>query len=92
MFTMRGLAFDHILPMPVEIHRGRLKADGRITSMPALLDKASGEVVKKRPKTMAPGAYGLIKFSTITAAVVLEKGQRVVLRAEGKTIAAGILE
>jgi len=90
-FLLRGLAFEHLLPMPLEVHRGRLKADAQIESMPALLDKATGVVVKKRPKMMAPGAYGLIKFVT-TVPVVLESGQRVVLRAEGKTVAAGVLE
>jgi elongation factor 1 alpha-like protein len=90
-FTLRGLAFEHMLPMPLEVHRGRLKADGQIVSMPALLDKATGEVIKKRPKMMQAGAYGLIKFTTAVP-VALEKGQRIVLRANGKTIAAGVLE
>ena len=70
---------------------GRLKADAAIVAMPALLDKATGEVVRKRPKTMAPGAYGLVRIQTAVP-VVLESGKRVVLRAEGKTVAAGVLE
>jgi elongation factor 1 alpha-like protein len=90
-FSMRGLAFEHLLPMPLEVHRGRLKADGQLVAMPALLDKASGAVVKKRPRTMPAGAYGIIRFSTAVP-VALETGQRIVLRAGGRTVAAGVLE
>lgn len=32
-FTMKAMAFDHLMPMPVDLHRGRLHAAGQIQSM-----------------------------------------------------------
>ncbi|KAL7811428.1 hypothetical protein V8C44DRAFT_330409 [Trichoderma aethiopicum] len=90
-FTMKAMAFAHLMPMPVDLHRGRLHAAGQIQSIAALLDKATGEVVKKKPKVVQPGAVArvLIKLDT---KVPLEAGQRVVIRTGGETIAAGLLE
>lgn len=90
-FTMKAMAFAHLMPMPVDLHRGRLHAAGQIQSIAALLDKATGEVIKKKPKVVQPGSVArvLIKLDT---KVPLEAGQRVVIRTGGETIAAGLLE
>ncbi|UKZ80944.1 hypothetical protein TrVFT333_008709 [Trichoderma virens FT-333] len=54
-FTMKAMAFEHLMPMPVDLHRGRLHAAGQIQSIAAILDKATGEIIKKKPKVVQPG-------------------------------------
>ncbi|PHH65938.1 hypothetical protein CDD81_886 [Ophiocordyceps australis] len=90
-FTMKAMAFDHVMPMPVDLHRGRLHVAGQIESMVALLDKATGTIIKKKPRVVQPGGVArmVVRLST---KVPLEAGQRVVIRSGGETIAAGLLE
>ncbi|KAL8666818.1 MAG: hypothetical protein Q9202_001058 [Teloschistes flavicans] len=90
--TVKILAFDHITPMHVEVHRGRLHVPGKITRLVAILDKGTGAVVgKKKPRLVQPGAVARIVVETETA-VPLEAPGRVILRADGNTVAAGLLE
>lgn len=90
-FVMKAMAFEHLMPMPVDLHRGRLHAAGQIQSIFATLDKSTGEVIKKKPKIVQPGAVARVKI-TLNSKVPLEAGQRVVVRSQGETIAAGLLE
>ncbi|PLB55608.1 elongation factor 1 alpha [Aspergillus steynii IBT 23096] len=90
-FTTKVLAFDHLMPSMVDIHRGRLHVPGRISKLVATLDKGSGAVVKKRPKVIAPGTVARIEVE-MDRAVPLEAPTRIVLRAGGDTVAAGLLE
>ncbi|KAL0941731.1 elongation factor Tu GTP binding domain-containing protein [Colletotrichum truncatum] len=89
--TMKVLAFDHLMPMPVDVHRGRLHAAGRVEAIPAVLDKATGVTLKKNPKIVQPGKVARVVVK-LESKVPLEAGQRVVLRSGGETIAAGLLE
>ncbi|ETS78074.1 hypothetical protein PFICI_10136 [Pestalotiopsis fici W106-1] len=90
-FTIKALAFDILMPMQVDVHRGRMWAPGQIVEMPAILDKVKGTVLKKKPKIVKPASVArvVVKMSN---KVPLEAGQRVVLRSNGETIAAGLLE
>ncbi|EER41538.1 elongation factor Tu [Histoplasma capsulatum H143] len=90
-FTAKVLAFDHLTPMHIEVHRGRLQVPGRISRLVALLDKGSGMAVKKRPKIVGPGGVARIVVE-LEQAIPLEAPGRVVLRAAGETVAAGLLE
>lgn len=91
-FTVKILAFDHVTPMHVEVHRGRLHVPGRITQLVAVLDKGTGAVVgKKKPRLVQPGSVARVVVEVETA-VPLEAPARVVLRAGGETVAAGLLE
>ena len=90
-FTTKILAFDHVTPMHVDIHRGRLHAPGRITQLVAVLDKGSGAVVKKKPRLIQPGSVARVVVE-MEQSVPLEAPGRVVLRAGGETVAAGLLE
>ncbi|OAA70288.1 elongation factor Tu GTP binding domain protein [Cordyceps fumosorosea ARSEF 2679] len=90
-FTMKAMAFEHLMPMPVDLHRGRLHAPGQIQSITATLDKATGEIIKKKPKVIQPGGVARVVIK-LGEKVPLEAGQRVVVRAGGETIAAGLLE
>lgn len=90
-FTVKILAFDILMPMQVDVHRGRLHAAGQIVEMPALLDKVKGTVTKKKPRIVKPGSVARVVVKMGTK-VPLEAGQRVVLRSGGDTVAAGLLE
>ncbi|KAK3349987.1 P-loop containing nucleoside triphosphate hydrolase protein [Lasiosphaeria hispida] len=90
-FTLKALAFDFLMPMQVDVHRGRLHAAGKIESISALLDKVTGSVTKKKPKIVKPGMVARIVVK-LGSKVPLEAGQRVVLRSGGETVAAGLLE
>lgn len=90
-FDVKILAFEHVLPMQVDVHRGRMHVPGRVTHMSAVLDKASGEVLKKKPRVVQPGAVARVRVELDTA-VPLEVPGRIVLRSGGATVAAGLLE
>ncbi|KAG7109632.1 HBS1-like protein like [Verticillium longisporum] len=91
LLTMKVLAFEHLMPMPVDVHRGRLHAAGRIQSIPAVLNKTTGATEKKNPKVVAPAKVARVVVK-LESKVPLEAGQRVVLRMGGETVAAGLLE
>jgi elongation factor 1 alpha-like protein len=90
-FTAKILSFDHVTPMHVDIHRGRLHVPGRITGLVALLDKGSGAIIKKKPRLVPPGSLARVRIE-VEDAVPLEAPTRVVLRSGGETIAAGLIE
>ncbi|KAF4964922.1 hypothetical protein FSARC_7194 [Fusarium sarcochroum] len=90
-FTMKAMAFEHLMPMPVDLHRGRLHSAGQIVSITATLDKASGTIIKKKPRVVQPGGVARVVIK-LAAKVPLEPGQRVVIRSGGETVAAGLFE
>ncbi|KAK6850772.1 elongation factor 1-alpha [Apiospora arundinis] len=90
-FTIKALAFDVLMPMQVDVHRGRLHAAGQILEMPATLDKVKGTVLKKKPRVVKPGNIARVVVK-LGDKMPLEAGQRIVLRSNGETIAAGLLE
>ncbi|KAK7517896.1 uncharacterized protein IWZ02DRAFT_489218 [Phyllosticta citriasiana] len=90
-FTAKILAFEHVMPMFVEVHKGRWNMEGRITKLLAILDKNSGEVIKTKPRVIQPGTVAKVEVQ-LDRAVPLETAQRVVLRNEGLTVAAALLE
>ncbi|KAJ9619893.1 hypothetical protein H2203_008167 [Taxawa tesnikishii (nom. ined.)] len=90
-FTTKILAFEHVLPMQVDVHRGRLHVPGRITQLVGLLDKSSGQITKKKPRVVQPGTVARVRVE-LDSAVPLEVPGRVVLRSGGATVAAGLLE
>lgn len=90
-FTAKILAFEHMTPMWVDVFKGRLQAPAKVTVLEAILNKASGEVEKKRPRIIKPGAVARVRVELETA-MPLEPAGRVVLRAQGATMAAGLLE
>lgn len=90
-FKAKILAFDHLTPMNVDVHKGRLHVPGRISQLVATLDKASGAVIKKKPKIVQPGTVVRV-IVQLDEAVPLEAPSRVVLRSNGETVAAGLIE
>ncbi|CCU75861.1 elongation factor Tu GTP binding domain-containing protein [Blumeria hordei DH14] len=90
-FTAKILAFEFILPMKVEIHKGRLHTTGRVKNIECILNKTTGTVVGKPPKVVKPGMLARVVVE-VDLAVPLESPGRVVLRSDGCTIAAGLIE
>jgi elongation factor 1 alpha-like protein len=91
-FMARVLAFEHLTPMNIDIHRGRLHVPGKVSQLVAILDKADGTtVIKKRPKIAQPGSVVRVKVE-MEHAVPLPESSRIVLRANGDTVAAGLIE
>jgi elongation factor 1 alpha-like protein len=90
-FSAKVLAFEHLTPMHVDVHRGRLHVPGRIGKLIATLDKATGEISKKKPKVVQPGSWVRCEVE-LDQPVPLEAPARVVFRQNGGTVAAGILE
>ncbi|KKY33373.1 putative elongation factor tu gtp binding domain-containing protein [Diaporthe ampelina] len=90
-FTMKALAFDTFFPMPVDIHKGRLHVPGKIYQLRAVLDIHTGAIIKKTPQIVKAGSVARIRMKTDDK-VPLEKGERVVIRYNGETVAAGLLE
>ena len=96
-FTLKTLAFEHLTPMFCNLVVGRLDAPVRVTKLLAILDKSTGEVVEikggKRPRIVKPGEVARVEVTAeADGGLPLEEGARVVLRAEGETVATGLLE
>jgi elongation factor 1 alpha-like protein len=90
-FSCKILAFDHVLPMSVEVFRGRLQAEGKIKRLVATLSKTTGETIKAKPRIVKPGEVARVLVD-LSAELPLEPGTRIVLREGGNTVAAGLLE
>ena len=92
-FAVKILAFEFVTPMQVDLLKGRLHVPGRVTELSAVLDKGSGAVVKKKPRLVKPGMVARVKVVVdVEGGVPMEAGARVVLRAGGETVAAGLVE
>lgn len=91
-FVMRALAFDTFFPMPADLSRGRLRTPAFIRELTGTLDINKGTLLKKKPQIVKAGQVARIRVSTEDGKVPMEKGQRVVLRSEGDTVAAGLIE
>ncbi|ESZ94291.1 hypothetical protein SBOR_5287 [Sclerotinia borealis F-4128] len=91
-FTAKVLAFEFLTPMQVDVHRGRLHTAGKITEIVAVLDKGTGQVMgRKRPRIVKPAQVARVVVE-LEMAVPLEAPARVILRSDGVTVAAGLLE
>lgn len=91
-FTCKMLAFDHVLPQFVDVFRGRQQATGRITALASILNKNTGEVVRKKPRIVKPGEVARVRVELEGGELPLEAGGRIVLREGGRTVGAGLVE
>jgi elongation factor 1 alpha-like protein len=93
-FKAKILTLEHVMPMFVEVHSGRLHVQGRIERLVAILDKSTGDVEKKHPRVINPGNVARVRvvLAEDEREIPLEAGWRIVLRTEGVTIATGLVE
>lgn len=89
--TMKVMAFEPLIPQPLEVHRGRLERAATIKELLSIIDLKTGAVVREHPFVVTACRVARIKVE-LEKKVPLEAGQRVVLRSEGKIIGAGLLE
>ncbi|EME49378.1 hypothetical protein DOTSEDRAFT_68234 [Dothistroma septosporum NZE10] len=87
--TAKIQALDALLPQQVNVHVGRLHVPGSISHLVATED-VKGETLKKKPRIVKAGQRAVIKL-VLDDGAPLEAGDRIVLRAEGSTIAAGVV-
>lgn len=90
-FSGQMLSFAHLTPMNVDVHRGRLHVPGRISQLVGILDKKTGEIVKKKPKIVKPEEAVRVVIE-LERGMPIESGNRIVLRSTGETVAAGLVE
>jgi elongation factor 1 alpha-like protein len=90
-FSSKMLAFEHVLPCPVEVFRSTLNSPGSIRTLSAKLNKFTGEVVKRRPRIVKPGEVARVVV-LLERELPVEEGMRVVIRERGRTIGAGLME
>ncbi|KAH7074319.1 P-loop containing nucleoside triphosphate hydrolase protein [Paraphoma chrysanthemicola] len=90
-FSSKMLAFEHVLPCPVEVFRSTLNSPGSIRTLSAKLNKFTGEVVKRRPRIVRPGEVARVVV-LLERELPIEEGMRVVIRERGRTIGAGLME
>lgn len=90
-FTAKILAFEHVMPMFVDVHRGPLHVGGKVTKLVAVLDKVSGKEGKKKVRVVQPGMVARIVVE-LEKELPVEGGVKVILRSEGVTVAAGLVE
>ena len=90
-FSSKLLAFEHVLPCPVEVFRSTLNSPGGIRTLSAKLNKFTGEVVKRRPRIVKPGEVARVVV-VLERELPIEEGMRVVVRERGRTIGAGLME
>ena len=83
-------ALESLLPQSVDVHLGHLHVPGAITALITTVD-AKGEMLKKKPRVVKAGQRVNVKL-TLDEGVPIQAGDRVVLRANGTTVAAGKVE
>lgn len=88
--TVKVDALDSLLPQSTDVHIGRMHVSGLISQLVATVDDKN-ELLKRKPRMVKAGQKALVKL-TLQDAVPMESGDRVVLRAAGSTIAAGIVQ
>ncbi|CAK7219239.1 hypothetical protein SBRCBS47491_003778 [Sporothrix bragantina] len=89
--TMKVMAFEPLIPQPLEVHRGRLERAANISELLSIIDLKTGAVLKEHPFVVTACRVARIKVDMEKKAP-FEAGQRVVLRSEGKIIGAGLVE
>lgn len=92
-FSAKILSFEHIMPMLVDIHHGRLHVPGRVKQLIATIDKGTGTIEKKKPRVIQPGKIARVVLEVaVERGIPLEQGARVILREGGNTVATGLVE
>ncbi|KAK3705720.1 hypothetical protein LTR37_013163 [Vermiconidia calcicola] len=90
-FVLQIQALESILPQGVDVHVGRLHASGSIAALITTLD-TQGELLKKKPRVIKAGQRANVNVTLSDGGAPLEVGDRVILRANGSTVAAGKVE
>lgn len=93
-WRMKVLAFDTLFPMPVDLHRGRLRVSARIVEVLETLDPKTNAVIKKDAKLIKYGQIARVVVEVVPGQgeVPLERPFRMVMRYGGQTVGAAAVE
>ena len=83
-------ALESLLPQGADVHIGRLHVPGKISQLVETLDKKGG-VLKKKPRIVKERQRARVKV-VLEQSMPVESWNRIVLRTNGSTIAAGVAE
>lgn len=99
-FEARLVVFNVKVPItkgfPVLIHHQSLVESGNIVKLKALLNKSTGEILKKKPRCLGNNSVAVVEIE-VCRPICIEKYKdvkelgRVMLRVAGVTIAAGLV-
>ncbi len=89
-FIARLSALESILPQSVDVHAGRLHTPGNVAALISTLD-VNGDVLRKKPRVVKAGQSANVKL-VLDQGVPFEAGERIIVRANGSTIATGTIE
>ncbi|KAI7901247.1 P-loop containing nucleoside triphosphate hydrolase protein [Cokeromyces recurvatus] len=100
-FEAQIVIFDIRIPItpgyPVVLHHGSLDEPAMISKLIEILDKSTGEVVKKNPRCLTKGMTAKVQIKLTHRPIPLETFKdnkqlgRVMLRKNGETVAAGVV-
>lgn len=100
-FEAQIVVFDIRIPItpgyPVVLHHGSLDEPASITKLVEILDKSTGEVVKKNPRVLSKGMTAKVQVKLSQRPIPLETFKdnkqlgRIMLRKDGETVAAGVV-
>lgn len=101
LFEAQIVVFDIRIPItpgyPVVLHHGSLDEPASIVKLSQVLDKSTGQVIKKNPKALTKGMTAKIQIRLAHHAIPLETFKdnkqlgRIMLRKGGETVAAGVI-
>ncbi|KAG1502354.1 hypothetical protein G6F47_001239 [Rhizopus delemar] len=101
IFEAQIVVFDVRIPLTlgyqVVLHHGSLDEPASIIKLVEILDKSTGQVVKKNPRCLTKGMTAKIQVKLSQRAIPLETFKdnkqlgRIMLRKGGETIAAGVV-
>ncbi|KAI8326916.1 P-loop containing nucleoside triphosphate hydrolase protein [Blakeslea trispora] len=100
-FEAQIVVFDIRIPItpgyPVVLHHGSLDEPASIVKLVEILDKSTGEVVKKNPRILSKGMTAKVHIKLSQHPIPLETFKdnkqlgRIMLRKDGETVAAGVV-
>lgn len=100
-FEAQIVVFDVRVPLTlgyqVVLHLGSLNEPASLTKLVEVLDKSTGEVVKRSPRCLTKGMTAKVQIKLSQRAIPLETFKdnkqlgRIMLRKGGETVAAGVV-
>ncbi|ORX51592.1 hypothetical protein DM01DRAFT_257122 [Hesseltinella vesiculosa] len=101
-FTAQIVVFDIRYPLTsgiiVNLHQQGVDEPVAISKLECIVDKATGEVIKRNPRHLLKGMTAKVKIDVLERAIPLESFKdskhlgRITLRKYGETVAAGVVD
>ncbi|KAK9352063.1 hypothetical protein V1523DRAFT_415088 [Lipomyces doorenjongii] len=101
-FSARIIVFQLRIPLikgsNILIYRGRTTEAAKISRLTAVVDKSTGKITKNKPRHLISGQTAIVELEVMGSSFPMETFKsskdlgRIVLRQDGITVAAGIVE